>query len=92
MYRNVHECTFNECGYRVAREASNGFRLVLDEATEAKLADFCAAHYDGTKTKVIHEALEFFIESRLADPDEAAMRRRYEALQAKRLAARPPDS
>ena len=49
--------------------------------------DFCEAHYDGVRASVIREALEKFLEERLTDPEEAAMRRRYEAIRGERLRA-----
>jgi hypothetical protein len=91
MNTNVH-CVAGARAF-VAKE-SKGFRLDLGEPLASKLADFCAAHYDGTQTKVIRDALEKFLEERLADPEEAAMRRRYEEIRRKRLAVsglQPPD-
>ena len=69
----------------VAKNSKGGFRLVLGKPLEDKLADFCVAHYDGTQTSIIRYALEKFIEERLADPEEAAMRKRYEEARKKRL-------
>jgi hypothetical protein len=63
---------------------SGGFRLDLAEPLAGKLADFCAAHYDASKTSIIGHALETFIDQRLADPGEIAMRARYEEARRKR--------
>ena len=52
-----------------------------------KLADFCAAHYDASQTSIIRHALDAFIDQRLADPGEKAMRARYEDARRRRLAA-----
>jgi hypothetical protein len=67
---------------------SKGFRLALGEPWESKLADFCAAHYDASQTSIIRYALDAFIEQRLADPGESAMRARYEEARLKRMASR----
>jgi len=69
----------------VAKESkSGGFRLDLGEPWAGKLADFCAAHYDASQTSIIRHALDAFIEQRLSDPGESAMRARYEEAQRKR--------
>ena len=72
----------------MAKKTKGGFRLDLGEPWEGKLADFCAAHYDASQTNVIRHALDAFIDQRLADPGESAMRARYEEARRKRLAPR----
>ena len=74
-------------GYSVARRGiqpkeKGGFRLDLGEPWESDLADFSAANYDGSKTKVIREALEEHINRRLQEPE---MRARFDRERRKRL-------
>lgn len=69
----------------MGREKSRGFRLDLGEELDGKLADFCAAYYNGSKTQVIREAVNEHINSVLANEPER--RRRYEAERRKRVGA-----
>jgi hypothetical protein len=85
MYRDEHCCT--SWAFRVAKESkSGGFRLDLGEPWSGKLADFCAAHYNASQTEIVRRALDAFIDQRLADPGESAMKARFEEERRKRLA------
>jgi metal-responsive CopG/Arc/MetJ family transcriptional regulator len=66
--------------------------LELDESLIDRLDDFCEAHYDGVRSTVIRDALAKFLDERLADPEEAAMRKRYEAIRQRRLGPTEPTS
>ena len=60
----------------MARDKGAGFRLDLGEELEGRLADFCAAYYGASKTKVIREAVEQYIQQILVN--EPNRKKRYE--------------
>ena len=70
---------------KAPKEPTRKLLLELEELLAERLDDFCEAHYDGVRASVIRKALEKFLEERLADPEEAAMRRRYQAIRNRRL-------
>lgn len=67
----------------MSRNNSSGFRLDLGVELESKLADFCAAYYNASKTQVIREALNSYIDAVL--DNEPERRKRYELEKRKRL-------
>lgn len=88
MYTNVQKCSL-VYRWRVAGKDSGGFRLDLGEPWASKLADFCEAHFDASKTTVIRNALDAFIDAEL-DTDPKG-KKRYEATRAKRLSGASED-
>jgi metal-responsive CopG/Arc/MetJ family transcriptional regulator len=70
---------------KAPKEPTRKLLLELEESLAERLDDFCEAHYDGVRASVIRKALEKFLEERLTDPEEAAMRKRYEEIRKKRL-------
>lgn len=67
------------------RDKGKGFRLDMGEPWDGKLEDFCAAYYDASKTQVIREALDQYIDFILKNEPER--KRRYDEHKGKRLQA-----
>lgn len=55
----------------------------LGDVAYGMLVDFCEAHYGAPEVHIIREAVEFFVEDRLAAEPE--MRKRYERARSIRL-------
>ena len=66
----------------MARAKGAGFRLDMGEPWDGKLSDFCAAFYNASKTQVIREALDIYIDFTL--DKEPERRKRYKATRRKR--------
>jgi hypothetical protein len=60
----------------------SGARFNLGEPWDARLADFCSAHFRGSATDVVRAALDVFIPMELAR--DLATAERYQKLQAAR--------
>jgi hypothetical protein len=61
------------------RKSRTGARFNLGEPWDGQLADFCAAHFQGSATDVVRAALEVFIPMELAR--DLATAERYRKLQ-----------
>jgi len=73
----------------MGKNNSAGFRLDLGKELDAKLADFCAAYYDGAKAKIIREAVDWYIDFTLKNEPERE--KRFKAERAKRAKAQSPE-
>jgi hypothetical protein len=66
----------------MARDKGKGWRLDLGDELEARLSDFAAAYYDANKTRIVREAVDWYI--KLILEKEPERKKRYEQKRAQR--------
>ncbi|QQO14956.1 hypothetical protein JJB99_01820 [Bradyrhizobium diazoefficiens] len=66
-------------------KSKTGSRFNLGEPYSGLLRDFCEANYGAPETRIIREAIKFFIEHQLAA--EPRLKARFDEAREKRLAA-----